>query len=113
MSKFLRAFEQPFTDFVIAQNNKLNERLNDSSTHVPLKDILKVHLLGLLPDLLFGSLVKNFNQWHLSLFFIWQRYYELAKRLTRVIYKYEYGLEGKHQISYLRPGQIIMFTIVL
>jgi hypothetical protein len=50
---------------------------------------------------------------HLALFFVWGKYYELAKRFTKIIYKYESGQEGQHGISYLKPGRIIMFTIVI
>jgi hypothetical protein len=87
--------------------------LKDPHTQVKFTEVLAVHLLTLLPELLFTSSLKNFSQWHLALFFIWQRYYEVAKRLTKVIYKYEYGLEGQHSITYLRPGQVIMATVVI
>jgi hypothetical protein len=43
---------------------------------------------------LFGSLTKDFGQMHLALFFIWGKYEEVAKRLTKIIYKYELGQEG-------------------
>jgi hypothetical protein len=49
---------------------------------------------------------------HLALFSS-GKYYELAKRLLKITYKYEFGQEGQHGINYLRPGRIIMFTIVV
>ena len=67
----------------------------------------------MVPDLVFSSSHKTLSQLHLALFFIWGRYYELAKRFTKIIYKYESGLEGQHGITYMRPGRIIMLTIVI
>jgi hypothetical protein len=49
----------------------------------------------------------------MALFFVWGKYYEFSKRLSGIIYKYESGLEGQHGITYLRPGRIIMATIVI
>jgi Pex2 / Pex12 amino terminal region len=113
INRLLRKFEQPFTDYLIQKNTRLAEKSQDLNAKLTFTEILKVQLLNLIPDLLFGSLTKNFSQLHLALFFVWGRYYELAKRVTRIVYKYEKGLEGQHGINYLRPGRIIMFTIVV
>ena len=113
VNKLLRRFEQPFTDYVVARNTSLQERIADPDSKLSFWDILKVNLLNLVPDIVFSSSHKNFNQLHLALFFVWGRYYEVAKRLTQIIYKYEQGLEGQHGITYLRPGRIIMLTLVI
>ena len=48
--------------------------------------MLKAALLSeLLPESLQG-VVRNFEHLHLALFFIWKRYYELARRLSRITY---------------------------
>jgi len=113
VQKILRRLEQPFTDYLIQRNNKLSERTENLDIEVTFGEVLKVQLLNLIPDLLFGTLTKNFSQVHLALFFVWGKYYEMAKRMTKIIYKYEAGQEGQHGISYLRPGRIIMFTIII
>ena len=97
----------------MARNTKLTELIANPDSKLSFWEILKVNLLNLVPDLIFSSSHKNFNQLHLALFFVWGRYYEVAKRLTQIIYNYEQGLEGQHGITYLRPGRIIMFTIVI
>ena len=113
LNKFIRRFEQPFTEYVISKNTKLQEECADPSIHVTFSQILKVNLLNLLPEILFRSTPKHFGQLHLALFFIWGRYYELAKRLASVTYKYELGLEGQHGITYLKPGRVIMFAMIV
>ena len=113
VQKILRKFEQPFTEYIISLNNKLTEKTEQLDANVSFSEVLKVQLLNLIPDILFGSLTKDFGQMHLALFFIWGKYEEVAKRLTKIIYKYELGQEGQHGISYLKPGRIIMLTIVI
>lgn len=112
VNKVLRRFEQPFTNFLRQQESKLNESLQNNES-VRFRDILKVHFLNLLPEVLFSNSVKNFGQVHLAMFFIWGRYYDVAKRLMGIVYKYESGLEGQHAISYLRPGRVIMFVVLI
>jgi chloramphenicol O-acetyltransferase len=109
----LRRWEQPFTDFVIRKNNELNEKMENLASNVSFSEILSVNILSLLPEILFSSLSKNLSQLHLCLFFIWGKYYDVAKRLTGITYKYEQGLEGSHGISYLRPGRFIMLTLLI
>jgi len=70
--------------------------MSNPAASVSFTEILKVELLKLLPGVLFSNSMKNFGQLHLALFFLWGRYYELSKRLARVIYKYELGSEGQH-----------------
>ncbi len=113
VQRILRKFEQPFTDYIIQLNNKLSEKTEQVDTKVTFGEILKVQLLNLISDILFGTLTKDFGQMHLALFFVWGKYYDFAKRLTKIIYKYESGQEGQHGISYLKPGRIIMLTIVI
>jgi hypothetical protein len=94
VQKILRKFEQPFTEYIISLNNKLTEKTEKLDANVSFSEVLKVQLLNLIPDILFGSLTKDFGQMHLALFFIWGKYEEVAKRLTKIIYKYELGQEG-------------------
>jgi len=101
------------TDYVVLQNTKLQDKIANLESKLSFGDFLRVNLLTLVPDLIFSSSHKTFSQLHLALFFIWGKYYELAKRLFKIIYKYESGLEGQHAITYLRPGRIIMLTIVI
>ncbi len=70
--------------------------MSNPAASVSFTEILKVELLRVLPGVFFSNSMKNFGQLHLALFFLWGRYYELSKRLARVIYKYELGSEGQH-----------------
>ena len=109
VNKLVKRLEQPLNDYLQRENAALTQAL--ASPEVSLSRILKVQLLNLLPDVF--SSVKSFGQFHVALFFIWGKYYELSKRLARIAYKYELGAEGQHQISYLRPGRVIMVAIVI
>ena len=113
LNKVLKRFEQPFNDYLQSKTNDLNAKMSNPSVSVSFLQILKVELLNLVPGVLFSNSVKNFGMLHLALFFLWGRYYELSKRIARVVYKYELGAEGQHQISYLNPGRVIMITIVI
>ena len=59
------------------------------------------------------ALVKHFEHLHLALFFMWKRYYELARRLCGITFtKHRSDNQGKAQ-SYMRPGRIIMAQILI
>jgi len=70
--------------------------------------LLKVNLLELLPESL-HLVVRNLQHLHLGLFFLWKRYYELARRLAGIRYKvYNQKSMQKHDIAYLTPGRLIV-----
>jgi len=65
------------------------------------------------PDSL-NELLRHFEHFHLALFFMWRRFYELAKRLAGVHYKSVSMSNGAAQgVDYVKPGRIIMLQMLI
>ena len=84
INKLVKHNEQRVAQLVFEQSQLLQPPDDDSPPD--LKQMLKAAFLTeIIPESL-QSLIKNFEHLHLALFFIWRRYYELARRLSGITY---------------------------
>ena len=84
-TKLVKKYEQPLAQMAFDQNQHLQSAYEDESPD--LKKMLKASLLTeVIPESV-QALIKHFEHFHLALFFIWKRYYELARRFCGIVYK--------------------------
>ena len=110
VNKLVKQNEQRLAQLAFEQSQALQPSDEDYSPN--LKQMLKAALLSeLLPESLQG-LIKNFEHFHLALFFIWKRYYQLTRRLSKITYV-KHKPDNQSLIhDYLKPGRIIMAQIL-
>lgn len=57
------------------------------------------------------SIVSVVDEFHLALFFIFGRYYEISRRLTGLLYVFR-SERPNHKITYTLPGRLLMFKLL-
>lgn len=90
VTKAVKRWQQPLQQlqFDLASAAAAQTEEDDLSGEKPcLKALVKKELLQRVLPESFTDVVKHFEHFHLALFFLWRRFYEVAKRLCRVVYK--------------------------